>query len=79
MRQLPQGTADHKREINIMDWDEARPTDKRGITTGEILDAASIAELEARIGVLEGEIVRVRAEIEKKRQRARAADAFFKS
>lgn len=61
-----------------MDWDEVRaPTTK--MTLGEPLATHSIAELEARIGALDTEIVRVKAEIEAKRRQAAAADALFRS
>lgn len=61
-----------------IDWDEPRHMPK-GVTTGEPLDRIGIAELEARIAAFEQEIARTRAEIERKRNQAAAADAIFKS
>jgi len=43
----------------------------------EDLDLFGVAELEERIEGLEGEIARVRAQIERKRAGKAAADAFF--
>jgi uncharacterized small protein (DUF1192 family) len=60
-----------------MDWDEARAPAAKVITLGEPLGSASIAELGARVAALEAEIVRVKTEIEGKRQQAAAASAFF--
>lgn len=62
-----------------MDWDEVRAPAVKAVTLGEPLDALALAELEARISAFEAEIARVRAEIEKKRSHAAAADRFFKS
>jgi len=60
-----------------MDWDEARP--KPAATIGEPLGTLSVGELEARIAALEGEIVRVREELARKRAHEAAASALFKS
>jgi uncharacterized small protein (DUF1192 family) len=64
----------------LMDWDEDRPKPagpKAPITVGESLGSLSIAELEARIGVLTQEIERIREELRAKRaQKAAAADVF---
>lgn len=46
---------------------------------GELLDALSIEELEARIGLLQDEITRLSAAIETKKASKSAADSFFKS
>lgn len=46
---------------------------------GELLDALSIEELEARIGLLQDEITRLSAVIETKKASKSAADSFFKS
>lgn len=46
---------------------------------GELLDALSIEELEARIGLLQDEIRRLSAAIETKKASKSAADSFFKS
>lgn len=43
----------------------------------EDLELYGVAELEERIAVLEGEIARARAQIEKKRSGRAAADALF--
>jgi uncharacterized small protein (DUF1192 family) len=43
----------------------------------EDLELFGISELEERIEVLEGEIVRVRAQIDRKRSGRAAADALF--
>jgi uncharacterized small protein (DUF1192 family) len=61
-----------------MDWDEVRPKPAKEITIGENLATLSIAELESRIGALEAEIVRVKAEIDTKRRHEAAAAAIFK-
>lgn len=45
---------------------------------GMILDELSIEELEKRITLLEGEIVRLKSAIEAKNQSRGAADAVFK-
>ena len=60
-----------------MDWDEARP--KPQATIGEPLSNLGIKELEARIGALESEIVRVREELARKKAHEAAAAALFKS
>ena len=62
-----------------MDWDEVRAPAARSVTLGEPLGTASIAELEVRVAALEGEIARVRTEIEAKRRQAADAGAFFKA
>jgi uncharacterized small protein (DUF1192 family) len=45
----------------------------------EDLELLAIADLEDRIEALEAEIVRTRAQIDRKRAGRAAADAFFKS
>lgn len=60
-----------------MDWDEARPRPQA--TIGEPLSNFGIKELEARIGALEAEIVRVRDELARKKAHEAAASALFKS
>ena len=45
----------------------------------EDLELYGVAELEERIEVLESEIARVKAQIERKRAGRAAADAFFSS
>jgi uncharacterized small protein (DUF1192 family) len=61
-----------------MNWDEAAPKTVKAITVGEDLKGLSIGELEARIRVLEQEIVRVRNELQAKRAHEEAAAALFK-
>ena len=66
---------------DVMEWDEDRPRPAgpaKAITVGEPLGSFSIAELEARIGALEGEIERVRRELQAKRTHEAAAAAVFK-
>jgi uncharacterized small protein (DUF1192 family) len=50
----------------------------KGHEIGMVLDAMSVEELSDRIGLLENEIVRLRAAIDSKRKSKSAADAFFK-
>lgn len=61
-----------------MDWDDMVPKPKPQAAIGDPLAALSIGELHARIAALEGEIARVRAEIEKKQAHEAAAAALFK-
>lgn len=61
-----------------MDWDDVRPKPATGVMIGENLSTLSVAELEARIKDLEGEIARVRAELDAKRRHEDAASALFK-
>jgi uncharacterized small protein (DUF1192 family) len=65
-------------EEERMDWEDVRPKPQREITVGAKLEELSIEDLQARIAALEGEIVRVRAELDAKRTRQRAADELFK-
>lgn len=65
-----------------MAQEEAEPVRKvRGWAIGEIgredLELFGMSELEERIEALQGEIARVRAQIEKKRAGRAAADALF--
>ncbi len=62
-----------------MDADEPMAAKGGQIVLGEDLSALAIAELEARIGALKDEIVRIEAEAEKKRAHSSAAAALFKS
>ena len=50
----------------------------RAHDVGMVLDSLSIEELEERIGVLEAEIERLQAAIEKKKASKDAADSVFK-
>ena len=61
-----------------MDWDEAKQKMAKGIQVGENLETLSIAELEARITAFEAEIVRLSAEITRKRAHEAAAANLFK-
>ena len=60
-----------------MDWDDVRPKPVSGGAVGESLDKLSVGELEARIESFEQEILRVRAELEKKRAHEAAAAKLF--
>ncbi|MET0409520.1 MAG: DUF1192 domain-containing protein [Hyphomicrobium sp.] len=63
-----------------MDLDDLLPQKKpSGVAIGESLETLSVAELEKRIKDLEGEIVRVRAEVDRKKRHEEAARALFKS
>ena len=62
-----------------MEWDEPKRPATRDITVGESLATLSIAELEARVAALTGEIARVETEIAAKKAHEAAAAAFFKS
>jgi uncharacterized small protein (DUF1192 family) len=61
-----------------MEWDDARPRQDR-VVVGENLERHSVAELDARILVLEREIERVRLELEKKKAHEAKAASIFKS
>lgn len=61
-----------------MDWDEPQKN-SASVTVGEDLSTLGLAELEARIAALKGEIERVEAEMTKKQAHSSAADALFKS
>jgi uncharacterized small protein (DUF1192 family) len=64
----------------MADLDEDRPRKARiEIAIGEELGLLSVAELEARIALLEGEIARLREAIAGKRSSRVAANAVFKS
>lgn len=60
-----------------MDWEETRPKPQAHI--GEPLATFSVKELEARIGALEAEIVRVKDELARKKAHEAAASALFKT
>ena len=60
----------------MFDDDEVKKP--KGHEIGMILDAMSVEELTDRIALLEGEIARLRAAIDAKRQSKSAADAVFK-
>ena len=61
-----------------IDWDEAKHKTMKGIQVGENLERLSIGELEARIAAFEAEVVRVRAEITRKKAHEAAAASLFK-
>jgi uncharacterized small protein (DUF1192 family) len=66
-------------EACTMDWDEAKPKPAGDIVVGASLEALSVAELEARISLLEREIERVRRELDVKKARQTAAQSIFKT
>jgi uncharacterized small protein (DUF1192 family) len=61
-----------------MDWDDLKPKPVKAITVGEELTTLSVADLEARIVVLSGEIDRIKAELAAKKAHEAAASALFK-
>lgn len=61
-----------------MDWDEVQKMPQKSVSLGETLETLSIGELENRIAALKTEIVRVEAELAKKRAHDAAASALFK-
>lgn len=58
--------------------DEDKVKKPRGHDIGMPLDAMSVEELTDRIGLLEGEIARLRAAIEAKKKSRSAADSVFR-
>ncbi len=63
-----------------MDLDDLLPPKKpTGVSIGDSLETLSVAELEKRVKDLEAEIVRVSAEISRKKSHEEAARALFKS
>lgn len=64
-----------------MDSDElptSRPGDLLAQAVRQDLDPLSVAELEARIAVLEGEIVRTRAKLDQATRHRSVAEGLFK-
>jgi len=61
----------------IMDEDD-RPKKKIAHEIGQDLTLLSLGELAARVGLLKEEIVRLEAEMARKRASQTAADSFFK-
>lgn len=57
---------------------ETRPRPRPAHVIGQDLAAISVDELEERIGLLEAEIERLRAEARRKQASRAAAGAFFK-
>ena len=64
-----------------MDWDDIRksPSTSQPVQVGEPLESHSVEELKHRISVLEGEIERVRRELNAKIDHEARAAAIFKS
>jgi len=63
-----------------MDFDDLLPPKKpSGAGIGDSLETLSVAELDKRIKDLEAEIIRVRAELDRKKRHEEAAHALFKS
>jgi uncharacterized small protein (DUF1192 family) len=60
-----------------MDWDEAKAKQVTGHVVGEPLDNLSMAELNGRVLALEGEIARLKAELERKKAHEAAASELF--
>ena len=61
-----------------MDADDERAAKQREIVIGEDLAMLSVEELETRIGLLQDEIERLRADITAKQSSLSAAESFFK-
>jgi uncharacterized small protein (DUF1192 family) len=61
-----------------MDWDDLKPKAAKTVTVGEDLKTLSVAELDARIVALAGEIERVKAELQAKKAHEAEASAIFK-
>ena len=61
----------------LIDEDD-RPRPKITHEIGQNLDLLSVAELEARIALMKGEIARLEADIARKRSSRSAADQVFK-
>ena len=59
-------------------FDDDEVKQPKGHEIGMLLDAMSVDELTDRIALLEGEIARLRAAIDSKRQSKSAADSIFK-
>ncbi len=59
--------------------DEEPPVKPKTLLVPPVLDMLGVAELEAYVAALEGEILRVKQAIERKQAHARAAAAFFKT
>lgn len=60
-----------------MDWDEPKAKQTTGHTVGEPLDKLSKEELEGRLKSLEGEIARLKAELDRKKNHEAAAAELF--
>ena len=62
-----------------MDWDEVTKPKSDAAVVGQNLERMSIDELQRLIGELENEILRVKAEIERKKVIGSQAESVFKS
>lgn len=62
-----------------MDWDDLAPRKAAAVVIGEPLTSLSVDELRARIAILEAEIGRVKAEMDRKSAMQAAARAAFKT
>ena len=73
-------TARHPREHHIMDSEEnlPRPGDPIALLVKQDLDPLSVAELEERIILLEGEIARVKKHMQRAVNHRASADSLFK-
>ncbi len=60
-----------------MEWDEPKAKLTASHTVGEPLDKLSKEELEGRLKTLEGEIARLKAELEQKKKHEAAAAELF--
>lgn len=60
-----------------MDWDEPKAKVVTAHTVGEALDKLSKEELEGRLRSLEGEIARLKAELDQKKKHEAAAAELF--
>jgi uncharacterized small protein (DUF1192 family) len=60
-----------------MDWDEPKAKSASGHTVGEPIDKLSKDELQGRLKSLEGEIARLKAELEQKKKHEAAAAELF--
>jgi uncharacterized small protein (DUF1192 family) len=58
--------------------DDDRPKKKIAHETGQDLTLLSVTELNARIGLLRQEIIRLETDVQKKQVSRSAADQFFK-
>ena len=62
-----------------MDWDEVTKPKSDAAVVGQNLERMSIDELQRLIGELENEVLRVKAEIERKKVIGSQAESVFKS
>ena len=62
-----------------MDWDDEKPKTAKAVTIGEVLDALSLDELNARIEALKLETARTEMEIKTRKAHEATAQSIFKS